>query len=90
MGFLLNLNCARCCESMGSSGTSGVCGIRARRTPLGLMRFCGRVTQGSLALLRQKHFGGQATLGFEAQSRWDWETRPFEIQQSVFRVARCE
>ena len=28
-------------------------------------------SQGSLALLRRKHFGGQATLGFVAQSLWD-------------------
>jgi len=40
-------------------------------TPLGLVMFCARFSQGSLALLRQKHFGGQATLGFEAESLWD-------------------
>ena len=28
-------------------------------------------TQGSHALLRQKHYGGQATLGFVAESLWD-------------------
>jgi outer membrane lipoprotein-sorting protein len=28
-------------------------------------------TQGSLALLRQKHCGGKATLGFAAESLWD-------------------
>ncbi len=28
-------------------------------------------TQGSLALLRQKHYGGQATLGWRTQSLWD-------------------
>ena len=43
---------------------------RSAATPLGLTIFR-PFTQGSLALLRQKHFGGQATLGFEAQSRWD-------------------
>ena len=39
-------------------------------TPLGF-RLIYPPTQGSLALLRQKHFGGQATLGWRAQSRWD-------------------
>jgi hypothetical protein len=41
------------------------------RNPVGVGNSRAMFSQGSLALLRQKHFGGQATLGFEAESLWD-------------------
>jgi hypothetical protein len=40
-------------------------------TTLSGLNPCALYTQGSLPLLRQKHFGGQATLGFVAESLWD-------------------
>jgi hypothetical protein len=43
-----------------------------RRNPVGVGDVLRERTQGSLALLRQKHFGGQATLGWRTQSLWDW------------------
>jgi len=46
-------------------------GANEDATLSGLVEISMGATQGSLAPLRQKHFGGQATLGWRSESLWD-------------------
>src|SRR5436305_15182489 len=57
-----------------------------RLNPVGVDGVSRQHTQGSLALLRQKHFGGQATLGWRTQSRWDWRCAQTLRRGGIFSV----